>query len=170
MNTSRLGVALACLLYPLGLAITDKLNSMNKYTLDDTGVKRWLRDLYNSTIEFQTMEQKLILLCLRSWLMSRFELSESQVDYIISLSADFKNNLAQQIAFAINNQADITLDKQTNEKSTSTLSRDSVKVTEYESNKIQSDTPEIPVGSEANEIFNRRLEGHLIVRIYYTLL
>ncbi|RKO69743.1 hypothetical protein D7322_20990 [Sphingobacterium puteale] len=143
---------------------------MNKYTLDALGVKQWLQDLYNSTIEFQMMEQKLILLCLRSWLMSRFELSESQVDYLISLSADFKNNLAQQIAFSINNQADITLDKQTNEKSTSTFPRDSVKVTEYESNKIQSDTPEIPIESEANEAFSRRLEGHLVIRIYYKLL
>lgn len=157
-------------LYPVRLAVTDKLNSMNKYTLDDAGVKRWLRDLYNSTIEFQMSEQKLILLCLYSWLNSRFELSEEQLEYILSLSDDFKNNLAQQIAFAINNQADITLDKQTNDKNTSTFPRDSVKVTEYESNKIQSDTPEIPVESEANEIFNRRLEGHLIVRIYYTLL
>mgnify|MGYP001015496437 CR=1 FL=1 len=143
---------------------------MNKYTLDALGVKQWLQDLYNSTIEFQMMEQKLILLCLRSWLMSRFQLSESQVEYIISLSADFKNNLAQQIAFTINNQADITLDKQTNEKNTSTFPRDSVKVTEYESNKIQSDTPEIPVESEANVAFSRRLEGHLIIRIYYKLL
>lgn len=143
---------------------------MNKYTLDALGVKQWLQDLYNSTIEFQMMEQKLILLCLRSWLMSRFELSESQVDYLISLSADFKNNLAQQIAFSINNQADITLDKQTNEKSTSTFPRDSVKVTEYESNKIQSDTPEIPVESDASEAFSRRLEGHLVIRIYYKLL
>lgn len=143
---------------------------MNKYTLDALGVKQWLQDLYNSTIEFQMMEQKLILLCLRSWLMSRFELSESQVDYLISLSADFKNNLAQQIAFSINNQADITLDKQTNEKSTSTFPRDSVKVTEYESNKIQSDTPEIPIESDANEAFSRRLEGHLVIRIYYKLL
>jgi len=143
---------------------------MNKYTLDALGVKQWLQDLYNSTIEFQMMEQKLILLCLRSWLMSRFQLSESQVDYIISLSADFKNNLAQQIAFTINNQADITLDKQTSEKNSSTYPRDSVKVTEYESNKIQSDTPEIPLGSEANETFSRQLEGHLIIRIYYKLL
>lgn len=143
---------------------------MNKYTLDALGVKQWLQDLYNSTIEFQMMEQKLILLCLRSWLMSRFELSESQVDYLISLSADFKNNLAQQIAFSINNQADITLDKQTNEKSTSTFPRDSVKVTEYESNKIQSDTPEIPIESDASEAFSRRLEGHLVIRIYYKLL
>lgn len=143
---------------------------MNKYTLDALGVKQWLQDLYNSTIEFQMMEQKLILLCLRSWLMSRFQLSESQVEYIISLSADFKNNLAQQIAFTINNQADITLDKQTNKKNTSTFPRDSVKVTEYESNKIQSDTPEIPVESEANVAFSRRLEGHLIIKIYYKLL
>ncbi|PUV24173.1 hypothetical protein [Sphingobacterium athyrii] len=143
---------------------------MNKYTLDDPGVKRWLRNLYSSTIEFQMSEQKLILLCLYSWLNSRFELSEEQLEYILSLSADFKNNLAQQIAFAINNQTEITLDKQTNEKNTSTFPRDSVKVTEYESNKIQSDTSEIPVESEANEIFSRRLEGHLIVRIYYTLL
>lgn len=143
---------------------------MNKYTFDEMGVKQWLRQLYSSTVELQMMEQKLILLCLRSWLMSRFELSESQVEYLISLSSDFKNNLAQEIAFAINNQADITLEKQTNEKAASTLSRDSVKVTEYESNKIQSDTPEIPVESDANEIFSRRLEGHLIVRIYYTLL
>jgi hypothetical protein len=143
---------------------------MNKYTFDEMGVRQWLRQLYSSTVELQMMEQKLILLCLRSWLMSRFELSESQVEYLISLSSDFKNNLAQEIAFAINNQADITLEKQTNEKAASTLSRDSVKVTEYESNKIQSDTPEIPVESEANEIFSRRLEGHLIVRIYYTLL
>ncbi len=143
---------------------------MNKYTFDEMGVKQWLRQLYSSTVELQMMEQKLILLCLRSWLMSRFELSESQVEYLISLSSDFKNNLAQEIAFAINNQADITLEKQTNEKAASTLSRDSVKVTEYESNKIQSDTPEIPVESKANDIFSRRLEGHLIVRIYYTLL
>ncbi|WP_454880387.1 hypothetical protein [Sphingobacterium detergens] len=143
---------------------------MNKYTFDEMGVRQWLRQLYSSTVELQMMEQKLILLCLRSWLMSRFELSESQVEYLISLSSDFKNNLAQEIAFAINNQADITLEKQTNEKAASTLSRDSVKVTEYESNKIQSDTPEIPVESQANDIFSRRLEGHLIVRIYYTLL
>lgn len=143
---------------------------MNKYTLDDTGVKQWLKQLYNSTIEFQMMEQKLILLCLRSWLMSRFELSESQIEYLISLSSDFKNNLAQEIAFAINNQADITLDKQTSEKSASTLSRDSVKVTEYESNKIQSDSVEIPLESEADKIISRRMEGHLIIRIYYTLL
>lgn len=143
---------------------------MNKYTFDEMGVRQWLRQLYSSTVELQMMEQKLILLCLRSWLMSRFELSEGQVEYLISLSSDFKNNLAQEIAFAINNQADITLEKQTNEKTTGTLARDSVKVTEYESNKIQSDTPEIPVESEANEIFSRRLEGHLIVRIYYTLL
>ncbi len=158
------------LLYLLELAIADKLNSMNKYTLDALGVKQWLQDLYSSTIEFQMMEQKLILLCLRSWLMSRFQLSESQVEYIISLSADFKNNLAQQIAFTINNQADITLDKQTNEKNSSTYPRDSVKVTEYESNKIQSDTPEIPLESDANEAFSRRLEGHLTIRIYYKLL
>ncbi|OOG19314.1 hypothetical protein BWD42_05085 [Sphingobacterium sp. CZ-UAM] len=143
---------------------------MKKYTLDKEGVRQWLEQLYGSTIELQMMEQNLILLSLHSWLMSRFELSESQVEYLISLSSDFKNNLAQEIAFAINNRADITLDKQTNEKSTSTLSRDSVKVTEYESNKIQSDTPEIPVESEANEIFSHRLEGHLIVRIYYKLL
>lgn len=143
---------------------------MNKFTLDAEGVRQWLEQLYGSTIELQMMEQNLILLSLHSWLMSRFELSESQVEYLISLSSDFKNNLAQEIAFAINNRADITLDKQTNEKSTSTLSRDSVKVTEYESNKIQSDTPEIPVESEANEIFSHRLEGHLIVRIYYKLL
>jgi hypothetical protein len=143
---------------------------MNKYTLDDAGVKKWLKQLYSSTVEFQMTEQKLILLCLSSWLMSRFELSESEVEYLISLSSDFKNNLAQEISFAINNQADITLDKQTNEQSTSTLPRDSVKVTAYESNKIQSDTPEIPIASEANEIFSRRLEGHLTVRIYYKLL
>ena len=143
---------------------------MNKYTLDALGVRQWLQDLYNSTIEFQMMEQKLIIQCLRSWLMSRFELSESQVEYIISLSADFKHNLAQQITFTINNQGDITLDKQTNEKNTSTFPRDSVKVTEYESNKIQSDTPEIPIESEANAAFSRRLEGHLVIRIYYKLL
>ena len=140
------------LLYLLGLAITDKLNSMNKYTLDALEVRQWLQDLYNLTIEFQMMEQK------------------CQMDYIISLFTDFKNNLAQQIAFTINNQADNTLYKQTIEKNGSTYPRDSVKVKEYESNKIQSDTREILLGYEANAPFSRRSEGHLDIRIYYNLL
>ena len=140
---------------------------MNKHTFDDAGVKQWLQQLYSSSIEFQIMEQELILTSLCSWLMSRFTLSEDQVIYIDALSADFKSNLAQEIVFAINNQSDITLDKQTESGSINIYPRDSVKVTEYESNKIQSDAPDIQVESEASTVFNRQLEGHLIIRIYY---
>ena len=141
---------------------------MKKFPFNQFGVKQWLSQLYRSTVEFQMMEQELILLCLCSWLMSRFELSERQVAYIRSLSEDFRRNLAQEIVFAINNQADITLDIQSSPTDSDAGSRDSVKVTEYESNKIQSDAPAIPLASEASSVFNRQLDGYLTVRVYYS--
>ncbi len=165
-----------CQIYSLGMLlwIYHKCNhpaiiNMKKYTFDDLGVRLWLRRLYSSSVENQMMEQELILNCLISWIASRFELSESQVDYLLSLSADFRNNLAQELAFTINNHGDIILDKQTDENS-SALFPDSVKVTEYESNKIQSDTPQLPQGEAGEEIFMRRMDGQLTIRIYYKLL
>ena len=143
---------------------------MNKYPFSEIGVKQWLQDLYTAIIEVQMTEQNMILSCLYSWLSSRFELSESQLNYLFTLSASFRNNLAQEIAFAINNQAAIILDKQTDEMVTSTLPEDSVKVTEYESSKTQTDSPNTigRVGETAASTL--QYNGHLIVRIYYKLL
>ena len=143
---------------------------MKKHPFSNEGVMEWLAALYSATVNYQMMEQDLILMCLRSWLISRFDLSEDQIAYINKLSEDFKSNLAQELVFAINNQSDITLDKQTDEKRTSTLARDSVKVTEYESKKTQSNASYIPITADLKMNFNSQLEGHLIIRIYYKLL
>lgn len=143
---------------------------MKKHQFNNKEVMEWLATLYSATINYQMMEQDLILMCLRSWLISRFDLSEDQIAYINTLSEDFKSNLAQELVFAINNQSQITLDKQTDEKRSSTLSRDSVKVTEYESKKVQSDASDIPIRSDGDTRFNYQLDGHLIIRIYYKLL
>ena len=143
---------------------------MKKHQFDNEGVMEWLAALYSATVNYQMMEQDLILMCLRSWLISRFDLSEDQIAYINTLSEDFKSNLAQELVFAINNQSDIILDKQTDEKRSSALARDTVKVTEYESKKTQSDASDIPIQSDVKMNFNRQLEGHLIIRIYYKLL
>jgi len=143
---------------------------MKKHQFNNKGVMEWLAALYSATVNYQIMEQDLILMCLRNWLISRFDLSEDQIAYINTLSEDFKSNLAQELVFAINNQSQITLDKQTDEKRSSTLSRDSVKVTEYESKKVQSDASDIPIRSDGDTRFNYQLDGHLIIRIYYKLL
>lgn len=143
---------------------------MKKYPFDSSGVAEWLAKLYSATITYQMMEQEHILLSLRSWLISRFDLSKDQIAYITTLSEDFKSNLAHEITFAINNQSPITLDKQTDEKRSGTLARDSVKVTEYESTNTQSDASDIAPESAIDQQFNRNLDGHLIIRIYYKLL
>lgn len=143
---------------------------MKKHPFSNEGVMEWLAALYSATVNYQMMEQDLILMCIRSWLISRFELSEDQIAYINTLSEDFKSNVAQELVFAINNQSDITLDKQTDEKRSSTLARDTVKVTEYESKKTQSNASDIPIQADVKTNLNSRLEGHLIIRIYYKLL
>lgn len=143
---------------------------MKKHPFDSLGVTQWLTELYSTTITCQIMEQDHIILSLRSWLISRFDLSKSQIAYVNTLSEDFKRNLAQEIVFAINNKALITLDKQTDDKSTGNLARDLVKVTEYESTKKQADASDIPSQSDFEQQFNRQLDGHLIIRIYYKLL
>lgn len=142
-------------------------NKMNKYPFSEIGVNQWLQDLYTSTIDVQVQEQDMILSSLYNWLTLRFELSEDQLNYLFSLSASFRNNLAQEIAFAINNQSAITLDKQTDAMVSSTLPEDSVKVTEYESSKAQADSPNtLGAGEPSTPIYN----GKLIIRIYYKLL
>ncbi|MCW2263135.1 MULTISPECIES: hypothetical protein [Sphingobacterium] len=143
---------------------------MKKHPFSNEGVMEWLAALYSATVNYQMMEQDLILMCLRSWLISRFDLSEDQIAYINTLTEDFKSNLAQELVFAINNQSDITLDKQTDEKRTGTLARDTVKVTEYESKKTQSNASYISIQADVKTNFNSQLEGHLIIRIYYKLL
>lgn len=143
---------------------------MKKNQFNQEGVQLWLQKLYNSTVENQMMEQNLILNCLLSWAISRFEFAEDQIAYIESLPADFKQNLAQEIAFTINNQLDITLDKKTDAETTSTLARDSVKVSEYEASKSQSATDEASTSTLTDEVITRGCEGHLTIRIYYKLI
>ncbi len=140
---------------------------MKKYPFDSRGVTQWLAELYSATITYQMMEQEHILLSLRSWLISKFDLSKDQITYIATLSEDFKSNLAREIVFAINNHSPITLDKQTDENRTGLLDGDSVKVTEYESKKKQADVSHVPSITDVGKQFNRHADGQLMIRIYY---
>lgn len=142
---------------------------MKKQPFNEEGVAQWLLKLYNSTIECQMEEQKLILICLQSWVTSRFEFTAEQVAYIESLSFDFKHNLAQEIVFAINNHQDIKLEKTTDHETSSTLSRDSVKVSEYETRKQQSATSNAGAAVTADHLAQGCV-GYLTIRIYYKLI
>lgn len=142
---------------------------MKKHPFDSSGVMQWLTELYSATVTYQIMKQELILLCLRHWLISRLDLLEDHIAYITAFSANFKSKLAQERA-RLYHQSQITLDKNTDAKQSSTLSPDLVKVTEYESKKAQSDASDIPIRPDGNRHFKRQLDGHLIIRIYYRLL
>lgn len=142
---------------------------MKKYPFTASGVKQWLQLLYSAPIDLQMLEQEIILMSLSSWLSTRFELQEEQIEYIQALDSGFKGNLAQELTFAINNQSVITLDKQPHTAIGGTLARDSVKVTEYETRKVQSSAAPVSDADLSEQLATRTLDAYLTIRIFYQL-
>lgn len=140
---------------------------MNKYHFTQAGISQWLSRLYGSTVELQMQEQEFILASLSTWLVLRFKLEQSQIDYLLSLSPEFMSNLAQQIAFTINNRGDIVLDKKTTAEETAERSRDSVKVTSYQSNYNQSGIAFDQTETVRKTLLAEGAEGRLIISIHY---
>lgn len=151
---------------------------MKKNFLDQEGVNDYLKNLYASSVRVQMNEQKMIRLCLCTWAPYRFILSDEQLQYLCNLDEDFRQDLANQIAYAINYQIPIVLDKQTDAKRTAELAGDgdSVKVTAYEaSQKRQDSVEEEPPNPEAaNETKwspdnrdKQSADAALTIRIFY---
>lgn len=146
---------------------------MKKYTLDQAGVDAWLTCVYGSTIQQQMAEQDLILLSFDEWLKTRFDLTETQIAYAAGLNPSFKLNLAEEIAFAINNHLPIVLHRASRpEAADATIrgNRDSVKVTEIKSKRTQSTSQQLADdggGTWEEVTANGGLDAALSIRIYY---
>lgn len=140
---------------------------MKTYPFTQEGLNDFLHDLYRSSIRLQIKEQDRILECIQGWIPYRFHLSSPQLDYLDSLDEGFMDDLAQQIAYAINHQLPITLDKKTDAATTARAERDSVKVTAYEAwQKGQASAEEeVPDPDRAN--LSASPEAQLIIRIFY---
>lgn len=140
---------------------------MKNYPLTQEGLDDFLHDLYSSSIRIQIKEQNRILECIQSWIPYRFHLSTPQLAYLDSLDEGFMDDLAQQIAYAIDHQLPITLDKKTDAATTARAQGDSVKVTAYESwQKGQADAKEEAPNSDVTKL-RPVAEATLIIRIFY---
>ncbi len=140
---------------------------MKTYPFTQEGLDDFLNDLYSSSIRIQIKEQDRILECIQDWIPYRFHLSTPQLDYLDALDEGFMDDLAQQIAYAINHQLPIILDKKTDANTTARAQGDSVKVTAYESwLKGQASAKEEAPKSDTTS-FRPPAEATLIIRIFY---
>lgn len=140
---------------------------MNNYPLTQEGVNNFLNDLYSNSISVQINEQKMIRLCLYTWAPNRFIMTEEQQQYLGQLSEEFRQDLANQIAYAINHQLPITLDKSTDAQQTAQLRGDSVKVIAFEaSQKREESVEEEPPNPEVADA-RKHIDASLIIRIFY---
>ncbi|ERJ61226.1 hypothetical protein [Sphingobacterium paucimobilis] len=80
-----------------------------KFPFETNGVQDWKDQLYASSDQIIQQEQQLIALDPSKWIPLRFELDESQIDYMHSLGEITLDQIGRDINEAINNRADITL-------------------------------------------------------------
>lgn len=136
---------------------------MNTYPLSSAGVADWLASHYASSTSVQLSERQWINSDFSDWLEARFELSESELDYLSALDSGFVIALRDQILYSLEYQQPIAFERA--DPAPNRRNGDSVKVTEYsrKSSASKADPAKIPPMHTDSGSSHTLLE----IRIYY---